>query len=189
MSDDKKSPRAPKNLPRVDVIERSTQTDWDTMLADIIAKREQNPFGVSSRPIDLQDPNMGVHWINKDKYPDAIPQAKEKGWRPVRLEEIKDVDQLGEYGTSVDGYVVRGERGNEVLMKMPKEYIERVAMAKAHENNKRIGNPYAQRAEAIEAFGRHNPDAADMVAAGDFQPTGVVRSNLERIAVTPEKTD
>ena len=187
MADDKKSPRAPKNLPRVDVIERSSQTDWDTLLADIVAKRERDPFGSTARPIELTDPNLEPHWINKDKYPDAIPQAKDKGWRPVLVEQIKDLDQLGEYGTSVDGYVVRGERGNEVLMCMPKEYVERIAYAKQRENNRRMGNPYAQRSEAIEAFGRHNPDGADMVAGQVFQPTGGVKDSYERILVTPEK--
>lgn len=188
MADEKptRSARAPKTPPRVDVIERGSQTDWDLMLEDIIAKREADPFGATSRAIELTDPNLEPHWINRDKYPDAIPQAKEKGWRPVRMEQIKDKDQLGEHGESPDGFVCRGERGNEVLMCMPREYVKRVALAKTRENNRRMGNPHAQRAQAIEAFGRHNPDGAEMVSRNAFKPTGEVRDMYERIAVTPE---
>lgn len=179
-------PRRPKTPPRVDVIERSVQTDWDKMLEDIIHKRERDPFGSPSKPIALTDPSLEPHWINRDKYPDAIPQAKEKGWRPVRLDQIRDVDQLGEYGTSPDGFVVRGERGNELLMCMPRDYVKRIAAAKERENNRRMGNPFAQRAEAIEAFSRSNPDGADMLARQDVTPTGGVKDSYERIQVTPE---
>ena len=179
-------PKAPKKPPRVDVIERSSQTDWDLLLQDIVAKREKDPFGSRSRAIELTDPNLEPHWINRDKYPDAIPQAKEKGWRPVRLEQVKDIDQLGEHGESPDGYVVRGERGNEVLMCMPREYVERIAFAKQRENTRRMGNPNAQRAEAIEAFSRTNPEGAEMVNQRTIKPIGGVNDMYERIAVTPE---
>lgn len=191
MSDEqpiKKSERAPKTPPRVDVIERSTQTDWDLMLADIVAKRERDPFGARSRTIELTDPSLEPHWINRDKYPDAIPQAKEKGWRPVRLEQIKDRDQLGEYGESPDGFIVRGERGNELLMCMPREYVERIAVAKMRENNRRMGHPNAQRSEALEAFSKTNPEGAERISSQQFRPTGGVKDMYERIAVTPEES-
>lgn len=178
-----KPPIAP---PRVDVIERATQTDWETLLAEIVRKREQDPFGAVSRPIDLTDPNLEPHWINRDKYPDAIPQAKAKGWRGVRLDQIKDTDQLGEYTISVDGFVVRGERGNEILMCMPKEYVKRIAFAKQRENNRRMGNPNATRSEVIEAYGRVNPDGAAIVdKQGDVHHVGRVIDKREVIAVDP----
>lgn len=177
---------APKTAPRVDVIERGSQTDWDTLLEDIIKKREQDPFGQKSHPIELTDPSLEPHWINRDKYPDAISMAKAKGWRGVTMSQIKDPDQLGEHGISPDGFVVRGERGNEILMCMPREYVRRVAMAKTRENLRRMGNPNATRSEVIEAYGRKNPDGAELVSTQDVQHVGRVRDSFERIAVTPE---
>src|SRR5262245_44367286 len=90
-----KAGRPPAVPPRVDVLERSSQTDWDLLLQSIVEKRVRDPFGSTSRAIELTDPNLEPHWINRDKYPDAIPQAKAKGWRGVTIGMIKDKDQLG----------------------------------------------------------------------------------------------
>ena len=178
--------RTPKDPVAVDVVERSSQTDWDALLEDIVKKRERDPFGGSVSQIKLRDPHLEPHWINRDKYPDAIPIAKGKGWRGVRLEEIVDKDQLGEYSQSPDGFVVRGERGNEILMCMPREYVKRIAMAKTRENNRRMGNPNAARAEVIEAYGRKNPDGAELIDKQEVRHVGRVKDSYERIAVTPE---
>lgn len=184
----KRRGRPPSTPPRVDVLERSTQTDWDLLLEDIVKKRERDPFGATSRAIELTDPNLEPHWINRAKYPDAIPQAKAKGWRGVRLGMVKDKDQLGDYGESPDGFVVRGERGDELLMCMPREYVKRIAMAKTRENNRRMGNPNAARAEVVEAYGRVNPDGAEAIhRQGEVQHVGRVRDSREVIAVTPDE--
>lgn len=180
------SKRAPKNPPRVDVLERSTQTDWDLLLQEIIERREREPFAMRSLPIVFTDPSLDGHWINRDKYPDAIAKAKQNGWRGATPAMVVDLDQLGAYGTSPDGYLVRGERGNELLMVMPKAYVHRVAMAKTAENNRRMGNPNLQRNDAIEAFGKGNPDAAELVAKGDVKQRVAVKDTYERIAVSPD---
>lgn len=185
----KRRGRPPQEPPRVDVIERSSQTDWDRLLDDIVRRREAEPFGHRSRPIALTNPELVPHWINRDKYPDAISIAKEKGWRGVRLSEVVDRDQLGDHGESPDGYVVRGERGNEILMCMPREYVERIQVAKVRESNKRIGDPFRARQDVIEAFGHSNPEGAELVAKGDVHLSGRVQTSREVIAVTPDRDD
>ena len=181
----KRRGRPPATPPRIDVMERSSQTQFDQILEDVIKRREAEPFGHRSRPIALTDPHLVPHWINRDKYPDAIAIAKEKGWRGVRLEQVVDHDQLGDHGISPDGYVVRGERGNEILMCMPQEYVNRVAAAKVRESNKKIGDPFRQKQDVIEAYGQRNPDGAELVAQGDVHLGGRMKTTRERIAVVP----
>jgi hypothetical protein len=180
--------KAPTEPPRIDVIERSSQTDYDLLLEKIIQDRERDPFGSISKPIALTDPSLEPHWFNRAKYPDAIPQAKAKGWRGVTLDMIMDKDQLGDYGVSPDSFVVRGERGDELLMCMPKEYVKRIQMAKTYENNRRMGNPNAARSEALEAYGKNNPDGAEEIyKQGEVKHVGRVTTKVEKIQVRPEE--
>src|SRR5262245_37856528 len=156
----RKRGRPPSKPPAIDVIERSVQTDWEKIVEEATRRREHDPFGATSQPIHLKDPRLVPHWFNKDKYPDAIVRHKRDGWRPVLMSDVVDTDELGEHSLSVDGFIVRGERGNEILMCMPEEYVKRIAMAKQRENIRRMGNPNATRAEVIEAYGKKNPDNA-----------------------------
>ena len=181
----KRRGRPPTNVPRVEVLERDTQTEWDTLLEEIIARREREPFAMRSLPIQFKDPTLTGHWINRDKYPDAIVVAKQKGWRGVKVDMVKDLDQLGHYGQSPDGFVVRGERGNEILMCMPEEYVQRIAMAKTRVNDRNLRNPHAQRAEVIEAYGKEHSAGADLVHQQDVKHIGRVETTHEQILVTP----
>jgi len=132
------------HLPRVSVLER----------------RLQNPFGDSSVPIRLKEPGWTVHVINTTirpgRYHDVV---RNKGWVPVAPEDLDgDAD---EYGFDVkDGRVVRGERGSEVLMKMPEADYRAIQQAK-DDHNRAMTNPKRMKRDVLEqAAGQYSDQAA-----------------------------
>jgi hypothetical protein len=164
-------PDAPKKARRISVLER----------------RLQNPFGEPSAPIALRDPSLVPRWFNSAGRPDNIWRAKEQGWTGITPGMILDITQIGTFTTSPDGYVARGERAQEVLMAMPKDDFAQIQMAKTKENIRRMGHPNAQRQEAVEAYGKVNPDGATL-ANRLGGPVGGVHDSYERIEQT-EPTD
>lgn len=140
--------------PRVTVTERNTQTDLDVLLADPRYKaRLDNPFGQPSAPIELKDNTREARWFNAAIQTDHIWRNKRKGWDQVRLEEVVDPEQIGGYGLSPEGYITRGERGQEILMAMPKAVRMAVAAAKTEWNNRNLAQPNAVKSELVNAVG------------------------------------
>ena len=169
---------------RVDVLERASQTDLDTLLSDPRYKaRLSQPFGETSQPIALVDSSKECHWFNAAIQNDHIWQKKRGGWDNVRPEDVVDTEQIGGFAVDASGHIVRGERGQEVLMSMPKVVIRAIAMKKA-EINKNLGRADKQRAGAIESLGQRDPEGADFLqkAARRFD----VNDSYERIEVTPD---
>lgn len=169
--------------PRVEVMERADQQSLETLLSDPRYKaRLSSPFGQASQPIELKDNSRECRWVNGAIQNDHIWQKKRGGWDQVKETDLVDTDQLGGYNVSVEGFVTRGERGQEILMSMPKVVVRAIRMAKTAENN-RIGRPNEARQAAVETFGRNNPDAAEIIAKQRFD----IKDSHERILVTPEE--
>lgn len=130
---------------------------------DVLERRLQNPFGEGSTPIRLKEPGWTLHVINSSLRPGRYHDVtRNKGWVPVEAKEI-DGDPL-DFGFDVrDGRVVRGERGQEVLVKMPTEWAEQIA-ARKDELNKRHTGRKAVRQAAIDAAAKeHGDEAADLI--------------------------
>src|SRR5262245_34188460 len=104
------TPTTPAMRPRVTVRER----------------RLQNPFGSPSEEVALKDRTRVGRWFNGAIMTDKIWRAKRDGWQPVRPDELVDVDQVGGFATSPEGYVTRGERGQEVLMSMERDLRDEI---------------------------------------------------------------
>jgi hypothetical protein len=168
--------------PRVTVTERSLQTDLDVLLSDPRYKaRIDNPFGQPSAPIELKDDTRECRWFNAAIQTDHIWRNKRKGWDQVRLEDVSDPEQIGGYILSPEGYVTRGERGQEILMSMPKVVRAAVQAAKTAANRRHMGNPNAMKNEVVEAAGRAiGAEAADYLNT-HIGPTGGVTDSYERI--------
>jgi hypothetical protein len=120
-------PKVPTKTPRISVLER----------------RLQNPFGDGSPAVTLKDPGWTVHVINTiirpGRYHDVV---RNKGWVPVLPEDIDG--QAEDFGFDVkEGRIVRGERGSEVLMKMPTSEYSQIQMAKDR-HNKQLTSPRRQ---------------------------------------------
>lgn len=171
--------------PRVDVVDRSLQTDD---LEAIIRQRESHPFGSPSAPIGLTDASLFPRWFNSAKAPGAIYAAKQNGWRPVVTAMLVNRDQVGEFSESVEGAVTRGERGQEVLMCIPRPAYQRIMLAKTKENNRMMGNPNAQKQALVEALGAKDSEGADFLHKHGRMgggPIGGIHDSYERIAVEP----
>jgi hypothetical protein len=130
----------------------------------VLERRLQNPFGEGSTPIVLKEPGWTLHVINahlrSGRYHDVV---RNKGWVPVAPEEIDGDPE--DFGFDVkEGRVVRGERGSEILVKMPTRDYERIQMAK-DAYNKRLIKPKAVREAALQkaatTFGDSAAEAID----------------------------
>jgi hypothetical protein len=128
----------------------------------IFERRLQNPNGQSTAPIDLKDPSLVCRWVNSAIAADKVWRAKQQGWQPVRPDDLADLDQVGGFTKSADGFVTRGDRGQEVLMSMPREWRDKIALAKTRENLKNMGDPIATKNEVVQAASdRLGDQAAD----------------------------
>lgn len=152
----------------------------------ILERRLQNPFGEPSAPVDLKDRTRECRWFNGAKSTDHIWRAKQKGWEPVRPDEVLDLDRIGGYMVDTAGFITRGERGQEVLMQMPKDWRSQIAMAKTRENNRNMGNPNATKREVVEAAGKSMGDQAASYLQDHIGPVGQVVDSYERIQVDPD---
>lgn len=146
----------------------------------VLERRLQNPFGEPASPIDLKDRALVPRWFNAAIVADKIWRAKQKGWLPVRAGEVVDPDQVGGFTVSPDGFVTRGDRGQEVLMCMKRDDFEQIMQAKTKWNNRNMGNPHGQLQELAQAAGERFGDQA-----GEFltqsRVVGAVHDSRERI--------
>lgn len=158
--------------------ERNSQTDMDVLLSDPRYKaRIDNPFGQPSSPIELRDDSKEARWFNAAIQTDHIWRNKRKGWDQVKLEDVRDPEQIGGYILSPEGYVTRGERGQEILMCMPKAVRKAVAAAKIAHNNRSLAQPNVAKSEMTEAVGNQFGDQG-----ASFVQTHVqLREDYERI--------
>lgn len=154
----------------------------------VIERRLQNPFGEPSAPTSFKESGRIARWFNGAIIADKIWRAKHKGWTPVTTDEIADLDQLGGYTKSPEGFVTRGDRGQEVLMWMRREDFDAIAMAKTRENNRNMGNPTKQRSDALEAYGQVNASGAEFIDRQGRRsgPIGGVTDQFERIERTEQ---
>lgn len=160
----------PKKRPRVSVRER----------------RFQHPFGESAPDIEFKDTSLKARWFSEDVRNGQVYRAKKDlGWEHVTPEMIANLDSLGAHSVNVSNQIVRGPRGNEYLMYMPKGDYERIQKAKTAENNRRMANPHAQRQEMLETYGANNPLGAEYIDQ-KVQLHADVRTTHERIQRTGE---
>lgn len=155
---------------------------------EILERRAQgvNVHGAGSPVIELTEPGWVCRWFNSDVATDHIWRAKNaKGWENVTPAELKDKEQIGGFTVSPDGFVTRGERGREVLMKMPSDYRQKIEKAKAIENLRQM-DPHRQKAEIATAAGNQLGDQAGQFINDNVSLVGQIRTSKERIHVSPE---
>lgn len=155
---------APFKRPRIEVLER----------------RLQSPHGAPSAKIVLKEAGWSVRWFNSAVGTDHIWRAKENGWQGVTPAELSDPDQVGGFTVSPDGYVVRGDKGQELLMKLPTDWREQIAKKKEEQNTRamRMGTT---KSEVASAAGREFGDQAGEFINQNVSLVGDVRDSVERI--------
>lgn len=134
----------------------------------VIERRLQGPnvFRSSSQPIPLKDPKWTVRWENTTISPDHIWNIiNVLGWQYVGPEDLDcRVDEIG--ATERDGHVVRGTRGDEVLVKMLLRDYRRVEKRKTEETIKQtFGKKQLKDTVLTQVAAEHGSQAADYVNA------------------------
>ena len=150
----------------------------------ILDRRLANPFGTGSVPITLKTPgNWEIRWVYSKMRPGHIyNMTHQKGWVFVEPQELDGSPD--EYGlTPKDNRLVRGDHGEEVLMKMAAEDFAKIQEAKAEYNLKQLGKKQMREAVAQAAAAKHGDEAADSVysafAHGDIRDSKGVDPDLE----------
>lgn len=140
---------AKKALPKVSVLDR----------------RKLHPFGAPSAPVTLKTPGFwAVRIVNSKSRTGRLHDViHNKGWVYVTPEELDGTpDELG--FEAKDGRLVRGEHGEEVLVKMPQKDFDEIQNAKGALNLKNLGGKQMRDAVAQEAATTHGSQAGDAVA-------------------------
>lgn len=152
--------------------------------ASVIDRRMQNPFGSGTVPITLKTPgSWECRWVYSKLRPGHLyAMTNQKGWvfvEPAELDGNPD-----EYGlTAKDNRLVRGDHGEEVLMKMPTEDFRRVVKAKDEFNLKQLGKKQMRDAVSQATAKEHGDQAGDTVydafKHGDIKDSRGVDPELE----------
>jgi len=130
----------------------------------VLERRLQNVFGEPSMSVRFKDQSLVGRWFHDDpSRAGQIYRAEQLGWEAVTPDMILNIKTIGAHEINPAGQVVRGERGREVLMYMPREDREQIQAAKTSENNRRMRSGAVQRTELLEAMGQKNADTADFL--------------------------
>ncbi len=130
----------------------------------VIERRLLQPFGSEAPTITLKDRTMIVRVVSAALRPDRLYQMQHyKGWTFVEPGDI-DGDPT-ELGFQIEnGRVVRGDRGQEVLMKMRKSDYRKIEQAKSRANVATMGSSKRTKEElANAAAGRFGEEAGQFV--------------------------
>lgn len=148
----------------------------------VIERGLQNVFGLPSTEIKLKSPEFVTHWCNTSISGDQLGKYLDAGYLKVRPEYLADPDRVA-FTVSPEGYVVRGSRGEEILLYTLQEVYRERQLKKTRINMRGMANA---KAEAVEAAGVSlGPEAADFLNRGG-NVVGGVRDNYERIQRTEE---
>ena len=144
-----------KALPKVSVLER----------------RLAHPFGAPSVPITLKDGQpWAIRIANDGVRTGRVHQVIQLGWTYVLADEIDG--RPADFGfRELDGRLVRGEHGEEVLVKMPKADFEKIQQAKADKNLRDLGGSKVKEATAARTAAKFGDEAADTVYNSDMTVT------------------
>lgn len=100
---------------------------------DVIERGLRNVFGLPSTEIQLKDKQYITHWVNTGIGGDQLGKYLDAGYLKVRPEYLADQDRVS-FTVSPDGYVVRGNRGEEILMYTLRDFYAKRQMEKARRN-------------------------------------------------------
>jgi hypothetical protein len=143
----------------------------------VLERGLQNVFGLPSSEIKLKDPQFITHWVNTSISGDQLGKFIDAGYLKVRPEYLADADRVA-FTVSPDGYVVRGNRGEEILMYTMEDIYRKRQMEKARRNARGMRNATA---EAVEAAGQQLGDEAADFLHRKGSVVGGVRDSYERI--------
>ena len=112
-----------KRFPKVDVLTRRLADPLGSATAII---RLKTPV-----PTDVEGDTWHTRWIDSSQQGRVFDILEHKGWEQVRVSELTDKRDVAGLAESPDGgYVTRGDKGRELLVKMPTSWWNRIHNAK-----------------------------------------------------------
>ena len=137
----------------------------------VLERRLQHPFGAPSVPITLKDgQRWAIRWANDHVRSGRVHQILQMGWTFVTPEEIEG--RAADFGFRVlDGRIVRGEHGEEVLVKMPQRDFDLIQKAKAQKNLEGLGGRKAVDDIANRTAAKFGDEAAETVSRSEITVT------------------
>lgn len=157
-------------------------TDGD--LVDIWERRILNPHHSESLPIRISTPSMKLRWINLSNRGRFQRARYEQGWVPVNKSELVDEREIFGVSYTSEGYVCRGEKQTEMLMKIPMAVFKQIQKRMSDLNTQ----SYKKLRQNLGAAGyqhfkgKHGGSAGDIAeeAANNF--TGSIKFGTEKVA-------
>jgi hypothetical protein len=131
--------------------------------ATVLDRRLLHPFGAPSIKIELKEGDWELRIVDSQSRPGRLHDVRHnKGWEFVEPDELDGTPD--EYGFRVmDGRLVRGENGREVLMKMDREVYLKIQEAKTALNEKGVRPKALREAAAQEVAVQYGSEAGDHV--------------------------
>lgn len=143
----------------------ATEADWADMPVELYERRLLNADLTGTEPVSLKTPGKWYcRWINTDILGRWDQVIHRYGYRPVHMTELTDERSLTGVTKSPEGYVTRGDRGREVLVKMPQDWWDKIKRGKEEQRlaDQRSGEKVREElTNAVAA--RFGDQAGDMV--------------------------
>jgi len=159
-------------LPSFEIAERRAQNgDLDTLReVDASAELKDQPVPMITRWI-FTGPGAPL-----DRFYEIIAQ---RGYVQVHKDELRTGPERNGWGSSPEGYITRGERGHELLVKMPRHLYQRIQIRKAQDGDAKrrsVGTLRQQVGETLAAEGHGRAaEVAGHMQMTEFQESADVR--------------
>jgi hypothetical protein len=156
-------------------------TENDEVL-DIWERRMLNPQQQSAPMVRIKTPGMTLRWINLNNRGRYQRARYEQGWLPVEQAELIDEKEIYGVSYTTEGFVCRGEKQQEMLMKMPTAVFRKIQERRAELNTKSYKN---LKENLVSAGSRHfgdkyNAQAGQQAADAAAGFTGNISFGTER---------
>lgn len=129
----------------------------------VLDRRLLHPFGAPSVAVTLKEGEWEIRIVDSQMRPGRLHDMRHnKGWEFVNAEELDG--SADEYGLKVvDGRLVRGENGREVLMKMPKATYDAILARKTELNARAVTGAALRESAAQETAKTYGSEAGDHI--------------------------
>lgn len=126
----KRAPRKPKPTKEVKTVEDLQMYSTDGDLVDVWSRRMLNPAVILNTSIQLKTPGMKIRWINLTNNGRYQRARYHEGWAPVHKDELADEREIYGVSYTAEGFVCKGEKQSEMLMKIPMAVWKKIQQAK-----------------------------------------------------------
>ncbi len=175
----KKAPKVIEQPPTEKQLQVFT-SDGD--LLDIWQRRMINPTLRDEQKIRLKVPGMHLRWINLSNNGRYQRARYGEGWMPVRKVELVDEREIFGSSFTTEGYVCRGEKQSEMLMRIPEavwKQIQSRKFAAIEKSNRNIKEQMmgSGAAHLNEKYGKGGDEAAERAMGARGTP-GAFRGDI-----------